>query len=137
MIILLLNPSLKGKSVDVERKVKMKVEDYLKLPYTRITQEMNDDTGHYFVGRILELNGCQSSGETIEELYKNLDEALRGYIAVKLENNLPIAKPQEVFEDYSGKFVVRVPKTLHQELAIQAQNEGVSLNQLILYKLAK
>ena len=115
----------------------MKVDEYLKLPYTRITQKMNDDTGHYFVGRILELDGCQSMGATIEELYRNLDEALKEYIIIKKEHNFPIPKPQQVFEDYSGKFVVRVPKSLHQQLVIQAQNEGVSLNQLVLYKLTK
>lgn len=115
----------------------MKIEEYLKLPYTRITQEMNDDTGHYYVGRILELDGCQSVGETIEELYRNLDEALKGYITVKKEHDLPIPKPQQVHEDYSGKFVVRIPKTLHQQLTIQAQMEGVSLNQFVLYKLSK
>ena len=33
----------------------MEVKDYMKLPYTRIVNEMNDESGHYFYGRILEL----------------------------------------------------------------------------------
>jgi hypothetical protein len=36
----------------------------------------------------------------------------------------------------SGKFVVRVPKTLHASLEVEAKDEGVSLNQLALTKLA-
>lgn len=36
----------------------------------------------------------------------------------------------------SGKFVVRVPKTLHASLEIEAKDEGVSLNQLALSKLS-
>ena len=36
----------------------------------------------------------------------------------------------------SGKFVVRLPKSLHQALTIEAREEGVSLNQLIMAKLA-
>jgi hypothetical protein len=36
----------------------------------------------------------------------------------------------------SGKFVVRVPKTLHLALEREAAEEGVSLNQLVLAKLA-
>ncbi|MFT3786638.1 MAG: toxin-antitoxin system HicB family antitoxin [Tepidisphaeraceae bacterium] len=36
----------------------------------------------------------------------------------------------------SGKFIVRVPKTLHSSLEIEASREGVSLNQLALTKLA-
>lgn len=114
----------------------MEIKDYLELPYTRIMQEMNDESGHYFYGRILELDGCQSTGDTLEELYQNLNEAMEGYIEVKLENNLPIPKPESV-DSYSGKFVVRLPKTLHQSLAIEAKKEGVSLNQLAVYKLAR
>ena len=109
----------------------MEVKDYMKLPYTRIVNEMNDESGHYFYGRILELDGCQSTGDTLEELYENLNEAMEGYLEVKLENNLPIPLPER-----TENFNVRLPKSLHQRLAIQAEEEGVSLNQLVLYKLA-
>jgi predicted HicB family RNase H-like nuclease len=114
----------------------MEVKDYMKLPYTRLVQEMNDESGHYFYGRILELDGCQSTGDTLEELYDGLNEAMEGYIEVKLENGLPIPTPEKT-EDYSGKFNVRLPKSLHQRLVIEANKEGVSLNQLVLYKLAQ
>lgn len=113
----------------------MEIKDYMKLPYTRLVQEMNDESGHYFYGRVLELDGCQSTGDTLEELYSNLNEVMESYIEVKLENNLPIPIPGNA-NNYSGKFVVRLPKSLHQRLAIEAEKEGVSLNQLALYKLA-
>ena len=113
----------------------MKLDDYMRLPYTRMVQEKNDESGHYFYGYILELDGCQSTGNTLNELYENLNEAMEGYFEVKLEHNLPIPIPEDV-EDYSGKFVVRIPKTLHRRLAVQADKEGVSLNQLALYKLS-
>jgi predicted HicB family RNase H-like nuclease len=38
---------------------------------------------------------------------------------------------------YSGKISLRVPKSLHLELTQAAKTEGISLNQFILYKLAK
>lgn len=113
----------------------MEVRDYMKLPYTRLVQEMNDESGHYFYGRILELDGCQTTADTLSELYENLTEIMKSYLEIKLENNLPIPIPTNV-EKYSGKFVVRLPKTLHQRLAVEANKEGVSLNQLVLYKLA-
>ena len=113
----------------------MEVKEYMRLPYTRLVQEMSDESGHYFYGRILELDGCQSTGDTLEELYENLNEAMEGYLEVKLERNLPIPIPETVSK-YSGKFVVRLPKSLHQRLAIEAEREGVSLNQLAVYKLA-
>ena len=114
----------------------MNIKDYMKMPYTRLVQEINDESGHYFYGRILELDGCQSTGETLEELYSCLNEAMEGYLEAKIENNLPIPIP-DTGSKYSGKFVVRIPKSLHQRLVIEADREGVSLNQLALLKLAQ
>ena len=37
---------------------------------------------------------------------------------------------------FSGKFLVRIPKSLHYKLTIEAEKEGVSLNQYVLYKLS-
>lgn len=113
----------------------MEVKDYMKLPYTRLVQEMNDESGHYFYGRILELDGCQTTADTLEELYSDLNDIMESYLEIKLENHLPIPIP-ETTDKYSGKFLVRLPKSLHQRLAIEANKEGVSLNQLALYKLA-
>ncbi|MCH5338039.1 MAG: toxin-antitoxin system HicB family antitoxin [Acetatifactor sp.] len=113
----------------------MELKDYMELPYTRVVQEKNDESGHYFYGYILELDGCQSTGETLDELYQNLNEAMEGYLEIKIENNLPIPIPESA-DDYSGKFVVRIPKTLHKRLVIEANKEGVSLNQLALFKLS-
>ncbi|MDX9870788.1 MAG: toxin-antitoxin system HicB family antitoxin [Clostridia bacterium] len=39
--------------------------------------------------------------------------------------------------EYNGKISLRVPKSLHKELIEDAKKEGISLNQFILYKLAK
>lgn len=40
-------------------------------------------------------------------------------------------------EEYSGKLVIRMPKSLHKQLKETADIEGVSLNQYIIFKLAK
>jgi len=39
--------------------------------------------------------------------------------------------------EYNGKILLRVPKSLHKQLVAKAKAEGVSLNQLILYRLAQ
>jgi len=111
-------------------------EDYMKLPYSFITSYMDDETGQYYYGRVLELDGCQSTGDTIEELYENLREAMYGYIETKLENGFDVPEPMNA-EKYSGKFNVRIPKSLHQRLAIEAEKEGVSLNQYVVYRLSE
>jgi antitoxin HicB len=46
----------------------------------------------------------------------------------------PPVGPQR--REYSGKFNIRVPKSLHAALASEAEAEGVSLNQLVVAKLA-
>jgi predicted HicB family RNase H-like nuclease len=46
----------------------------------------------------------------------------------------PAVGPQRA--EYSGKFNVRIPKSLHAALASEAEAEGVSLNQLVVAKLA-
>jgi predicted HicB family RNase H-like nuclease len=38
---------------------------------------------------------------------------------------------------FSGKFMVRIPPELHRKLAIEAQEEGISLNRLASDKLRR
>lgn len=44
---------------------------------------------------------------------------------------------QHSIGDYSGRLNIRIPKSLHQRLSQEAKNDGVSLNQYIVYKLAQ
>ncbi len=62
-------------------------------------------------------------------------EAMEGWIETKLENGFPVPMPLGA-DNYSGKFVLRLPKSLHARLAVEATREGVSLNQYALYKLS-
>jgi predicted HicB family RNase H-like nuclease len=54
----------------------------------------------------------------------------------QLIDGLPEPDVRPAREQYSGKFVVRVPKSLHAALAAEAQTEGVSLNHLVVAKLS-
>ena len=77
-----------------------------------------------------DLPGCITEGETLEEVYRKIEEARRAWIEVADEDGMQIPLPRTERE-YSGKFVVRVPKHLHRRLAEQAEREGVSLNQYV------
>ena len=112
------------------------VEYYINLPYNYIIQPINDESGNYFYAKVLELDGCQSTGDTFEEAYNNIKEAMIGWIETKLENGFEVPLPVG-YADFSGKFVVRIPKSLHYKLAVEAEEEGVSLNQYALYKLSR
>ncbi len=60
----------------------------------------------------------------------------RKALAENDENQLATFEEHEARE-LSGKLVIRIPKILHRELKDQAESNGVSLNQFILYKLAR
>lgn len=47
----------------------------------------------------------------------------------------PVDAPQQ--REFSGKFNVRLPRSLHAALVSEAEAEGVSLNQLVLAKLSR
>jgi predicted RNase H-like HicB family nuclease len=112
----------------------MNIFDYMELPYNIIMRHIKDESGEYYFATVLELDGCMSDGETVEEAYQNIHEAMEGWIETKLEHGLPVPLPFDNTK-YSGKFLVRIPKSLHARLAIEANKEGVSLNQYALYKL--
>jgi predicted DNA binding CopG/RHH family protein len=44
---------------------------------------------------------------------------------------------KDALEEYSGRIVVRIPRSLHKSLKEAAALEGVSLNQYMLYKLSR
>ena len=113
----------------------MKVKDYLKLPYHIVIRQINDESGSYFFATVQEFDGCMSHGDTYTEAYKNIQEAMELWIEAKIEGNFPVPAPIDESK-YSGKFVLRVPKSLHARLAMQAAKEGVSLNQYALSRLS-
>jgi len=112
------------------------VEEYLKLPYHIEIIRDDDEENPGWVARVIELPGCITQGDTFEELGEMIDDAMRGWIGVALENGVPIPDPAPD-EDYSGKFVVRLPRSLHRSLAEAAGREGVSLNQFVSVALAR
>lgn len=113
----------------------MDVQEYIKLPYNYIIKPIQDESGAYFHASVLELDGCQSTGETFKEVYDGLTEAVEGWIETKLESGFTIPDPVDN-NKFSGKFVVRLPKSLHARLAMEADREGISLIQYTLYKLS-
>jgi len=119
---------IKGKETDMKT-----MEEYLKLPYTIEMIQQSD--GSWFVG-IKELPGCMSQGDTPEEAVAMIHDAMRAWLEVALEDGIPIPEPQ-VDEEYSGRFMVRVPRGLHRQLVHTADLQGVSLNAYCIAVLAQ
>ncbi|MBN2389301.1 MAG: type II toxin-antitoxin system HicB family antitoxin [Anaerolineae bacterium] len=105
---------------------------YLALPYT--IELIPDPDGGWFVA-VKELPGCMSQGDTEAEALEMIRDAMEGWLEVALDNGMNIPEPRNL-DEYSGKFVVRVPRSLHRELVERAEEEGTSLNQYINVLLA-
>lgn len=71
----------------------MTVQEYLDLPYNYIIRPISDESGFYYHASLLELDGCQSTGDTFEDAYDGLREAMEGWIETKLENGFPVPLP--------------------------------------------
>ena len=109
------------------------VEYYMSLPYKMEIIPDNEEGG--FVATFPDLPGCITIGETMEEVIQNIIDAKRAWIEAELQSGNAIPEPEEL-KKYSGQFKLRLPKTLHRQLAEQSKVEGVSMNQYCVYLLS-
>lgn len=95
---------------------------------------VTDEAGEAWHAEVEDLPHCSARAATPEEAVRRawaaveaLDEATGGSV----DGSPATSRPR-----HSGKLLVRMPATLHDELARTAESEGVSLNQLITGVLA-
>ena len=81
-----------------------------------------------------DLPGCISDGETPEEAIANGKDAVAAWIQAMRETGREVPDPGEL---PSGKFIARVPRSLHARLSARARQEGVSMNALVSTFLAE
>lgn len=100
-----------------------------RIDYPFEIRPLSKDEGGGYAITFPDLPGCRSDGATPEEAIENGRDALESWLAVAREfgDELPKA-----FSSVSGRFVQRVPRSLHAQLIAQAKAEGVSLNTLIV-----
>lgn len=110
------------------------IEDFLALPYTEWVRP-DEEEGGFYAG-VEEFPGCLADGETRMEALERLQDAKRAWLDATLESGARVPMPLQL-EDYSGKILVRAPKSLHRDLAHRAALEGVSLNQLCVSLLSR
>lgn len=81
-----------------------------------------------WVARVPELPGCAATEETAESALKHIRESIKAYIASELDLGHFVPPPGP---EPSGHFSIRVPRWVHRELKLQADADGVSLNQYV------
>ncbi|MDW7656523.1 MAG: toxin-antitoxin system HicB family antitoxin [Bacillota bacterium] len=103
----------------------------------RIYLDTENDT-YNWVAEYPDLPGCIGVGDTKEEALSEAEANKSIWLESAEENGEKIPMPSIAYAmEYSGKFNLRIPKSLHRDLAIQAEVEGVSLNALCISLLSR
>ena len=89
-----------------------------------------------YVGLCVEFPSLSWLAESPEEALKGIRKVVEDVI--KDLKNSGESPPQPIStKKFSGKFIVRIPPEVHRNLAIQAEEEGISLNRLVSSKLSQ
>ncbi len=88
-----------------------------------------------FIAMAPDLPGCSAFGESEEDAIKEVKVAIELWLETARKEKRKIPVPTEE-SSFSGKILIRTPKSLHKALIDKAKEEGVSLNQLVVYLLS-
>ncbi len=104
------------------------------LNYRIEISKLSDEDGGGFLATVPALAGCMSDGETQEEALISVRDAIKCWIetAKELGRNIPPEDEYKSEDEYSGNLLLRIPKSLHKQVADIANKEGCSINQLIM-----
>ena len=96
-----------------------------------------EDEGYIAV--VPDLPGCNAWGKTEVDAIREARNAIAAWVKAAKSMKRAIPAPSKPAEEManSGKFLMRVPKRLHAEMAKSAKSQGVSLNQYVLYSLTE
>ena len=89
-----------------------------------------------YIARIPEFPNLSAFGTTPEEALAEARSAAEMMLEVLQEDGEEPPEPRKSIQ-HSGQTRLRLPKTLHRDLALEAEKEGVSLNTLIVSKLSE
>ncbi len=106
----------------------------MKNKYTYEVSWSEDDG--VFISRCLEFPSLAAHGKTEVVALKEIVDLVEDILSNMKKNNEEIPEPLST-RNYSGTTNLRMPKSLHRELAKEAARQDVSLNQLLLHKLGR
>jgi antitoxin HicB len=109
-------------------------DQYLRKPYARVILPESDGS---FRGEIIEFPGCIATGSSAPEALATLEEVARSWLVSAMERGQNIPEPIDNNNDFSGRLVIRIPKSLHKKATFIAEREGVSLNLFITTSLSE
>lgn len=89
-----------------------------------------------YVATCPEFPGVSAFGDTVEVAAAELQNVLEATIETYQQEGWPLPEPR-CLTSHSGKLLVRMPRSLHREIALRADEEGVSINTLIVALLSE
>jgi predicted HicB family RNase H-like nuclease len=114
-------------------KLEQRAREILRRPYSRVL--IPQDEGG-FTAEILEFPGCFAEGDSADEANAHLEAAADSWLLACFESGKSIPDPLAEYEG-SGKFALRLPRSLYGRAAKAAARDGVSLNQFITDAVAE
>ena len=102
-----------------------------------VLEVYQDQEDASWVAEVPDLPGCLAAGETLTEALALVGDAIAAWIEAARSDGRAVPAPRAVEDEYSGRFVLRLPRTLHRRLAGMARREGVSLNTYCVTALAE
>lgn len=108
--------------------------------YSHVISQIPKEDGGGFLITFPDLPGCMSDGKTEAEAVANGKDAFKAWVSARKDAGKAIPAPfycPDTVPEVSGKFVTRLPKTIHAKLTERAKAEGVSLNTLVLAYVAE
>jgi predicted RNase H-like HicB family nuclease len=83
-----------------------------------------------------ELPGCSAFGKSSARALRELDTAIELWLEAAKSKKWNVPKPL-AGKETAGKVLLRLPRELHKDYLSLATSEGISLNQYMLYVLAR
>ena len=115
--------------------VERRVQELLLQPYRMV---IHGDPEEGYLGECPELPGCITAGETPAEAMDLLRDAMAAWFTVALEHGRAIPDPQTEGETaYSGRVLLRMPPSLHRQVAALASQDSTSLNATLVSLLSQ
>lgn len=113
--------------------IKKTVEYYMGLPYEKTIKEVPKDEGGGYVVSVPRLGSSSTYawGESESEALEAIREIMHDNFKSWIEGGYPIPEPDAEDKKYSGKILLRTTSGVHKFLAEMANDQSISLNQLL------
>ena len=110
--------------------------------YSHLVSPIAPADGGGFLFIMPDIPGVVGDGATELAAIKDGREAFLAAVSALMDMGRDVPAPTLTAQDFaplsaSGKFVARVPRSMHIQLAARAKTEGVSLNTLVITFIAE